>query len=49
MYEVKKYHTGGSLKGIITTEKTSVFFPVGFIAEKSYICSGYIVIGRKKI
>lgn len=49
MYQIKKYHTGGSLKGMTTTEKTSVFFPVGFVVEKSFTCSGYVVISRQKI
>lgn len=49
MYEIKKYHTGGSLKGMTTTGKTNVFFPVGFVAEKGYACAGYVVVGRKKI
>lgn len=49
MYQIKKYHTDGSLKGMITTEKTNAFFPVGFVAEKGYACTGYVVVSRKKI
>lgn len=49
MYQIKKYHIDGPLKGMITTEKTRVFFPVGFVAEKSFTCSGYVVIGRQRI
>ena len=49
MFSVTKTFTGGLLKGITTTEVTSVKFPVGFICKKPSGGSPYKVTACDEI
>lgn len=44
-FAVTKSHTAGLLKGTITTETTSVDFPVGFVVKKAIGGGAYVVTG----
>ena len=48
-YRVTKLHTRGVLKGMTTTETTSVCFPVGFVVERSISGGGYVVTECREI
>jgi hypothetical protein len=49
-YKITKLFTSGFLKGLATTEISSVFLPAGFKADKSSVSSSsYVVITSQEI
>ena len=48
-YEVTKRHLSGILRGLLTTEKTSVLFPVGLRVEKAIGGGSYEIVAVKEL
>jgi hypothetical protein len=48
-YEVTKRHLSGILAGLLTKEKTSVFFPVGLVVKKAFGGGSYEVVSVREL